>query len=287
MKKYALIGFLMMLLIGTSVYAIPNKDYKQLSEINDFEQIGSPFTHTVFAEQCTATWCPNCPTASQALNNLYESGNYSFFYVSLVDDKNSIAKKRNFEYSFGFYKGYAFPTVYFDGGDANKVGRGKTYQETEDEYRSLIEKVGKRKPRQPITMESSVKWNGNGKLTVTVSITNTGNFLYLGKIRSYVTEIESRWKDKSRFPYHFGFLDYAINRYILLMPGKTKTITRSFDGAADHGGQTYEDITSDNIMVISTISHWFPHYRIGYKTDNFTQRYFARFVDQTTAATPT
>ena len=70
------------------------------------------------------------------------------------------------------------------------------------------------------------------------------------------------------------------------MPGKSKTFTGTFDGTSDHGGQTYPDITSDNIMVISTISHWVPHYRTGYQGGKYTQHYFAFYVDQTTAATP-
>ena len=87
-------------------------------------------------------------------------------------------------------------------------------------------------------------------------------------------------------PYHFGFLDYALNKVIFLMPGESKTLTGIFDGTSDHGGQTYSDITSDNIMVISTTSNFKPHYSIGYQSDEYTQRYFAFYVDQTTAATP-
>jgi hypothetical protein len=150
----------------------------------------------------------------------------------------------------------------------------------------LIEKEGQRIPKQPISIESSVEWNDNAKLTVTVTITNNGNSPYLGKLRSYVTEIESRWIDQSGNPYHFAFLDYAVNEIVILMPGKPKTLIGTFDGTSDHGGQTFSDITSDNIMVISTISHWIPHYRLGYESSQYTQRYFAFYVDQTSAASP-
>jgi len=286
MKKYVLIGLIITLFIATSVSGLSNIDNTQSTDIKNTEIETTPLTHAVLAEQCTATWCSNCPMVAEALYNIYESGDYSFYYVALVDDMNSIAKNRNREYSFGFSKIYAFPTVYFDGGNTNMVGRGSTVQATENEFRTLIEEEGQRTPRQPITMESSITWNGNAKLTVTVSITNQGNFPYLGKIRSFVTEIESRWIDNSGDPYHFAFLDYAHNKVVLLMPGKTKTLTGTFDGNADHGGQTYSDITSDNIMVISAIYHWMPHYRLGYQSDQYTQRYFAHYVDQATAATP-
>jgi len=277
MKRYIIIGLIMMIMIVTTASAIPN---------NNIEQKNLLIARPVFAEQCTASWCPNCPMAAEALNNIYESGDYSFYYVSLVNDKNSLAKNRNREYSVGIYKVYAFPTVYFDGGDINVIGRGVNVESTENEYRTIIEQEEQRTPKQPINMESSVTWEGNAKLTVTISLTNEGNMPYFGKLSSYVTEIESRWNDFTGTPYHFAFLDYALNQYIFLMPGKTKTFTGSFDGATDHGGQTYSDITQDNIMVISTVSHWLPHYRLGYESNQYTQYYFAFYVDQTSAAIP-
>ena len=278
MKKYIITGLMITLLVVSTVQAI--------SFTINYDPLTEEFTHTVFAEDCTATWCPNCPTASEALYNIYQSGDYPFYYVELVNDMSPIGNKRNRDYSFGIFKIYAFPTVYFDGGDTNFIGRKSTVPLTEAEYRTLIEQEGIRNPKQPIIMESFVTWNGNAKITVVVNITNEGKLPYFGKIRSYVTEIVSRWEDSTGKPYHFALLDYAINKIVLLIPKKTKTITGNFDGAANHGNQTYPDITSDNIMVISTISNWIPHYRTGYDADPYFQRYFAFFVDQTTAATP-
>jgi hypothetical protein len=278
MKKYILLGIVMLLLLGSTISITANN--------KELDAKTADFTHTVFAEECTATWCPNCPMAAEALYNIYVSGDYPFYYVAMVDDMSTIAKSRNKEYVFGIVKGYAFPTVYFDGGDTNFDGLGSTVPATETEYRSLIEQEGTRTPKQPITMNSSVIWEGNAKLTITISITNDGSLPYLGRLRSYVTEIESRWNDNSGDPYHFAFLDYAVNKLVLLMPGKTKTVIGSFDGNSDHGGQTFGDITSDNIMVISAIFNWIPHYRIGFESETFTQRYFARFADQATAAVP-
>lgn len=275
MKKYLVIGFILALMIVPTAIAYNQEPATKTAD----------FTHTVFLEECTATWCPNCPFAAEALKNIYDSGDYQFYYVALVDDMSSIAKDRNKDYSFGLIKVYAFPTVYFDGGDSIYVGRGNTVQETENIYRPLIEQEGARTPK-PITMTSSVTWDGSAKLTVTVDVTNDGSLPYFGKLRSYVTEIVSRWKDDSGDPYHFALLDYAINKIVFLMPGKTKTFTGTFDGAADHGGQTFADITSDNVMVISAVTNWIPHYRLGYESDQYEQKYFAFFADQATAAVP-
>ena len=200
---------------------------------------------------------------------------------------NTIAQQRNRDYSFGFFKIWAYPTVYFDGGDTLKVGRGSDVAATEAEYRTLIEQSGQRTPTRVITMNSTVSWDGDAKITVTISMTNEGLLPYFGKLRSYVTEIESRWNDDSGDPYHFALLDYAFNQYVFLWPGVTKTVTGTFNGQADHGGQTFEDITQNNIMVVSALFNWIPHYRTGYEGEDNTQIFFAQYVDQTTAAVPT
>lgn len=279
MKKNILIGFIIMLLVSSTVNAISYNEIPKISS-NDF-------THTVFAEECTATWCPSCPTSTEALDNVYQSGDYPFYYVSLVGDMNPIARNRNRDFSFGIFKVYGFPTVYFDGGNTNFVGHASTVEETETEYRALIEEEGQRSPKQPITIESNVTWEGNATVNVKITITNEGNFLYFGKLRSYITEIVSRWIDYSGNPYHFALLDYAINKIVLLKPGETKEMMETFDGTMIHGNQTFEDITSDNIMVITAIFHWIPHFRKGYQGQGYRQRYFAFFADQATAAIPT
>lgn len=286
MKKLILIGLIITLVVASSVGAIPNSDYKLLTETKDYGQSTAEFTHTVFAEESTAQWCSNCPMAGEALYRIYNSSDYPFYFVALVDDMSSIADKRNNDFSFGFFKIMGFPTIYFDGGDINMVGRRSTVEETENAYREIIEEEGQRTPKQPFAMNTSVTWDEDVKMTVTVTITNEGSSFYFGKLRSYVTEIESRWDDYSGNPYHFALLDFAINKYVLLMPGKTKTITGTFDGDENHGNETFPDITQENIMVISTISHWIPHYRVGYQSEEYTQRYFARIVDQTSAAVP-
>ena len=285
MNKF-LIGIILMIFFASAVQAITNTKPETSISSHMIEPTAADFTHTVFAEQFTTTWCPNCPTAAEALDNIYQSGDYPFYYVALVNDMNPIAKQRNRAYAFGLIKIYGYPSVYFDGGDTNMIGRYSNVQQTENEYRTLIQQEGQRTPRQPITLESDVAWDGNAKITITVTATNEGNFFYFGKLRAYITEIESRWLDSGDRPYDLGFLDFAINRFIFLFPNKPKTITVTWDGNADHQGQTFGDITADNIMVISTISHWFPHHRIAHISEELTQRYFAFYVDQTTAANP-
>ena len=92
MKKYITLGLIMMLVIVSSVNTISSFNNKDLYEINNYKQKSSIYTNTVFVEETTATWCPNCPMAAEALYNVYQSSNHSFYYVALVDDRTTLCK---------------------------------------------------------------------------------------------------------------------------------------------------------------------------------------------------
>lgn len=82
------------------------------------ENTNPPFsTHTVFAEECSATWCGYCPTVINFLENIWNGGQYDWYYVTLVDDKNSYAGQRVGELGVT-----GFPTVVYDGGYTRVVG---------------------------------------------------------------------------------------------------------------------------------------------------------------------
>ena len=209
MNKYFIFTCLCVLVLG-QISAIAGMDLNNHRELDVSSELSiNDFTHSVFIEECTATWCPNCPFCAEALYNLYHSGNYDFSYVTLIHDVNPNAKERLDEFTMGIYRGYAFPTSYFDGGILNMVGRGSTIAQTESAYGDIIEEVGHRDIRQPIDLMTTVEWLENAKIRVNIEVTNNGNNLYFGKIRSYVTEIESRWNHYDGSPYHYEFLDFA------------------------------------------------------------------------------
>ena len=286
MKKYIIFTCLSILVLG-QISANAGLDLNNQKELETtFEVSMNDFTHSVFIEECTATWCPNCPYCAEALYNMYHSEDYDFSFVALVHDVNPNAKIRLDEFTMGMYKGYAFPTTYFDGGIFNIVGRGSTAAQTESMYRDIIEDVGSREVNQPIELNTNVEWLDDAEIRVNIEVTNNGNGLYFGKIRSYITEIESRWNNYDGDPYHYGFLDFAINKIIFLLPGKTQFISVEWGGKEDHNGISFGDITEDNINVISTVSHWKPVMKTGYESNTFTQKYLAFAVDQTHSAIP-
>ncbi len=266
MKKYIVSLFIL------TAFLIPSVIAASVTEINP-ETANNEFTHTVFAEYGTTTTCPFCPPTSESLFNISQSGEYPFYYVSLVANVNYDAGTR-----LTFLQARAVPVVYYDGGETNIVG---AYNESV--YSSMIEEMGSRPVKRNLEVNVNVAWLGSAKIKVNVEIKNNDNAFYFGILKAYVTEIESRWLDIDGFPYHYALLDFAINRPILLLPGQTKIISKVWDGNIKRNGEVFNDVSEDNIMVISTVSHWLPKIREGYKE----KTYLAFVVDQSAAATVT
>ena len=124
MKKIIIL-FILTTLIIPAINAFPTT----ISE-NKIQSTNIDFTHTVFAEYATTTWCPNCPTAAEALNDIYETEEYDLLYISLVTDVNENAMDRG----WGNFRTVAIPTVYFDGGNSFFVGHSGSVPATANTY---------------------------------------------------------------------------------------------------------------------------------------------------------
>ena len=100
------------------------------------------FTHAVFAEEFTATWCVYCPSAAENLMKVYDDipnepyYHDKFFFVALITDVNDKADERMDDYPD--VTGY--PTVIFDGND-EKVSGG---QSDTSNYEQAIDNCGQR-----------------------------------------------------------------------------------------------------------------------------------------------
>lgn len=94
------------------------------------------------------------------MRSIYYSGNYNFFYVALVADKNSRAN-----YRLDDYNTYWVPTCYFDGG--YRVHDGMT----QSAVAFRVETSGQREVPE-LDLDISVTWLGNASVEVTVNITN-------------------------------------------------------------------------------------------------------------------
>jgi len=118
---------------------------------------GENLTHYVFIEEGTATDCKNCPIVANILNELYESGKYNFYYLSLVNDRSSEAQNRLSQ----DYDIYGFPTVFIDGGYKVIVGGNNA----KSKYEQAILDAGSREaPNIQVTVNAKYD-NKTDKLT--------------------------------------------------------------------------------------------------------------------------
>lgn len=234
--------------------------------------MANSFTHTVFCEFGTATWCSPCVKAHTALQNIYESGDYPFYYTALIDDANIEAHKRLYnDYNF-----YAFPTCFYDGGYRVVLG-GTTNEEV---YRIPIEESGQRVVPD-LGISVSMDWLGSAAYQINITIYNNETETYTGRLRAYIVEIKSRWKDAQGHPYDFAMLDWAFNKNIQINAEEVFEDTTTWDGAY-HG---YGDIIRNNIMVIAAVFNSEKHLGYSDPPENL-HAFDAYYVDQTAATTP-
>jgi len=230
-------------------------------------------THIVLAEILSTTWCPNCPTAEESIDELYLTGEYPFHYVSLVIDSqpvvNSVAAKRARWLSAAY-----IPMLYLDG--------GYDVSDRVTNYGTDINAAAQRDVHK-LDMDLSAVWMGNTEIQITASITNMESSNYFGHLRVYVTEIESRWNDEDGNPIPYALLDFAFNKYVSIPAGETYVETTTFIGSDDHSGNTYEDISLENIQVVGSISHWMPHLQKNPWDEPKPSRFLAQYNDQAAA----
>jgi hypothetical protein len=131
--------------------------------------VNENFTHTVFVEEGTDTWCPYCPAMANALNNVYLSGDYPFYFVALV--ALSGEHQESYHRLINELNLQGYPSAFFDGGKKILLG-GVSNENT---YRSRIALCGLQDVHE-LDFTVSLEWMGNGELEIDISITNNEGF---------------------------------------------------------------------------------------------------------------
>jgi glutaredoxin len=231
------------ILLGTAFGAAAQK--------NDGEnQTRNLQTHKIFGEYGTATWCGYCKYAHGALKALKEGFWHDFYYVSLVDDKNTHAAARNTQMGIT-----GFPTVWWDGKYRTNVGAGSIPSAMAAYNASILACGARTVPNIDLTINAI--WLGSASMSITVTLTNYETITYTGYLRCYVTEIVSSmgWIDTAGKLYTFPFLDYAFDQSISAPGGGTWSNTVTWVGA-DHNdgyGHTFSGITQANTYIIAAM----------------------------------
>ena len=197
------------ILVSISATAIPTQN---TVIINPEPLNKATYTHTILGEYGTATWCGYCKYAHGALKNIYAGVWHPFYYVSLVDDKNSEAEWRIDQYNI-----YGFPTVWWDGGYKVNVGAGSV-PSAKSAYKSSITSCVNRDV-EDVDIDLSATWLGSTQISVSITVDNNEATTYGGYIRVYITDIASSegWRDTAGDLYTFAFLDYAFNESLSIL----------------------------------------------------------------------
>jgi len=204
-------------------------------EDNDDDQ---EIKHIVFIEEGTATWCSNCPEVADVLHELYDPEDPDFYYVSMVEDRNSKAHDRLYDDC----NILGFPTVFIDGGYSVIIGSANFKSLFEDK---LSDASSRNTPK--LYLNAYAEWNENkSELKSTVTVENKEQDTYDGHLKVYVTEINSKWSDWNGNPYTYSFLDYAMDKEIELEPDENETFSSTWDGSAP-------DVYPENLWIIAVI----------------------------------
>ena len=194
------------------------------------------FIHTVFIEEGTATDCQYCPYTADKLKKLYESGEYRFYYVNMIEDRSDKAKTRLRD-DFNLYGN---PTVFIDGGYKVIIGGLK---QKSDYINAIREAESRSVPKIKLNITSEYN-NNTGKILTNVLINNYEENDYDGRLRVYLTEKISRWNDYNGSRYHFGFLDYITNKVVSIGKNSEEDFSDSYDAS---------DLDPANLMIIAVI----------------------------------
>jgi len=228
------------ILVSLVIISLASTQITLSSSIEASNEKISEYTHSVLLEACTGSTCPPCAIASEVIHDVYSSGSYDFYYVSLVWNENSYAEQRLRE-----YRVTGIPDYVFDGGYDRYVGASGI----PSNYISRLNSCGSRSVAD-INLDMDVIWQENSKIEVNIDIKNNKDFTYKGELRVYVTEIESRWNTYSGKPYHFAMIgNYAIYKNLNIPAKDDVQYSNNWDG------KTYglSNLASDNIMVIAAV----------------------------------
>jgi len=226
------------LMITTLLIFVSLSGFTNGSE-NEQSNDSKDYTHTVLGEEPTATWCGYCPTVATYMDNIWDSYEYDWNFISLVDDMNIYADQRNTELGVT-----GFPSVYYDGGYTSIVGAGAP----QSQHEATIDTCGARTVAD-IDIDLTVLWLGDNELDIDVDVTNNEGSTYDGHIHVYVTENYSRWWVQT-VQYRYAFIgNYGMNQDISISAGGHWNSHATWDG--DDWG--FDDLDPENLRIIAAV----------------------------------
>jgi hypothetical protein len=222
---------------GNGPIGSPSKDGSSYFtiKVHKEEDNTSQYIRHVFVEEGASNNCKFCPIIAEWLFDLYNSGDYNFYFVTLLYLDDKAADRLDNELSL-----WGLPTVYIDGGYKVLLGGGHE----KSEFAQAIRDAELREvPDIQLKVEATYD-NKTENLACNVLIDNKDGDTYEGRIRVYLTQKISKWSGPEGDPYHFGFLDYLINQEISINSNENLTFEKSMD---------ISSLDPENLMVIGAV----------------------------------
>lgn len=220
------------------------------------------YSRFVFIELGTKIVCSECPKISIILNEIYNSGDYPFYYVSLPQD-NPKALARINDYNI-----WGYPTVYIDGGYSTLVGSSIQKSDFEKNITTAAERT-----TPDIFIRTTARWNNQtNSISVNVRIENHETSQYQGRLRVYITElISTKWQAGT--PMHFSFLDFLVNEEIQVPAEDHLSLNKTLSAS---------DFDPENLMLFSVM--FSTEAQTGFSQPPDKNSFQAHYVDAVSAA---
>jgi hypothetical protein len=207
--------------------------------------------------------CSECPKIAAMVDELYDSGDYPFYYVTLPEE-NGNAAARSKEYNV-----WGYPTIYFDGGYDLIVG-SNTQKSVIGE--KILSSVASDRSNLSVMVTAERKDNSS-KITLTILIDNHESQLYTGQLRVYLTEIVST-SGQGNSPTRFSFIEFLIDEEIQVQANENTSLTQITD---------ISEFDDENLMIFAVVFNAETH--IGYSQPPDKNQFTAHYVDAVDATT--
>jgi hypothetical protein len=207
--------------------------------------------------------CSECPKIAAMVDELYDSGDYPFYYVTLPEE-NDKAAARIKEYNV-----WGYPTIYLDGGYDLIVGSNTQKSVIGDK---ILSSVARDRSNLSVTVTAERKDNSS-EITLTILIDNYESELYTGQLRVYLTEIIST-TGQGNSPTRFSFIEFLIDEEIQVPVNKNISLTRIVD---------ISEFDDENLMIFAVVFNSETHFKYSQPPDK--NQFNAHYVDAVDATT--
>jgi len=194
-------------------------------------------THYVFIEEATGAECVPCLPVGKKLYEIYESGKYPFYYISLIGEQVDTTKYLKEHYNF-----LAYPSVYIDGGYKTLFGGGEATITNIEKY--IKEALSR--DFSSVYINIGAEWDENkSEINIEGIIKNDGDSTYKGFLRIFLTEIiTTKWSDASKKPFHFGSHSYFADDSVEIPSKDNFNFSKKIDST---------ELDPENLMIFAAI----------------------------------